>query len=376
MIRRALGLLFAVFLSACRHEAPTRSPGAVNRYARGFAIESYDGYKLLRILRPYPGGTPQTFVLVPRDSTTLSLPDSLAAYPQIRVPVERIVATSVTHLEPLLMLGEGDKLVGFPQTQYIVSPYYRERVRQGLLTDVGAEMMPDVERILALKPDVMLVFSTGNDRKDFSLYRRNGIPVVYMGEWMEKSPLGRSEWIKVFGALTAKDNVASRLFDTIAAHYTAIRQRAATLPRNRKPVVFKGGKFGDKWYVAGGGSWAAHLIRDAGGRYFLDDTLQTGSMALNHENALIYLLGSQVWLDPGMWASRAQIRREVPALAAGRHLDSLKIYSVNLKTDEEGRILYFEKSPMHPDWVLEDLFRIFGRDSVPADSLHFYAPVP
>ena len=372
-MRRFLFLLILlVSLSGCRHTAKAPVKPARNAYARLFDLQAQDGYTLLHIRQPYPGGKAVTYVLLPRQADIAGLPDSLQQYPVIRTPVRRIIATSVTHLEPFYLLGEGDKIIGFPQTDYIVSPYFRRRVDQGLITDIGNELMPDAETVLSLRPDIMLVFTTGNDRKDFSFYRQNGIPVLYMAEWMEAHPLGRAEWLKVAGALTGKLARADSIFRHIRTRYENIVRQARRI--KSRPAVFKGGMFGDKWYVPGGASWPAKLIRDAGGRYVIDDSTATGSLTLNHENALLRLMQSRIWLDPGTWTARAQIRQAFPGATGDKLLQRLRIYSVNLKTDRHGRILFFEKSPMHPDLVLQDLFRIFRTDSLlPADSLHFYA---
>ncbi len=372
-----VSLLILLAFSACRTHSRNKIPAPQNnRYARLFELRDFDTYTLLTVKQPFPGGKPQTYVLQARNATA-PLPDSLKNYPLLRVPLQRIVATSVTHLEPLEMLRAGDRLVGFTQTRYIVSDYFRQRVQNGLLNDVGNEMMPDAEAILALRPDALLVFSTGNDRKDFSLYRKAGIPVVYIAEWLETTPLGRAEWLRVFGALTGRRKQADSLFDRICARYEHTRDSIALLLKKRKrPKVFRGGMFGDKWYVAGGASWAARLVRDAGGDYIIRDSTHTGSMALNYENAVAYLLRSGIWLDPGAWTSRQQIRKAVPQAVRAPFWQAGKIYSVNLKTNSRGQIIFFERSPMHPDWVLDDLARIFHSDSVSGSSLHFYAPLP
>ncbi len=371
-----IALLILLALAGCRphtekkHYAPQN-----NRYARLFELRPFDGFTLLTVKRPFPGGKARTFVLRPRKADA-PLPDSLKKYPLLRVPLQRIVATSVTHLEPLEMLGAGDRLVGFTQTRYIVSDYFRQRVQNGQLHDTGNELMPDAEAILALRPDALLVFSTGNDRKDFSLYRKAGIPVVYMAEWLEKTPLGRAEWLRVFGALTGRSQRADSLFGRIAKRYEHTRDSINRLLKTHKrPKVFRGGMFGDKWYMAGGASWAAQLIRDAGGDYVVRDSTHTGSLAVNYENAVAYLLQSQIWLDPGAWTSKRQIQDAVPQAIHAPFWKTGKIFSVNLKTNERGQIIFFERSPMHPDWVLDDLARIFHSDSVSDGSFHFYAPL-
>jgi len=368
-------LPFILLLTGCaQHQTPPVSTS--NRYARFFSIKHFENFSLLRIIRPYPGAKPQTYVLIPRNHQP-SLPDSLKKYPIVPVPLKRIVATSVTHLEPLEMLGAGESVVGFPQTHYIVSNFYQRQIQKGKLVDIGNELMPDPETILALHPEALLVFSTGNDHKDFSLYHKAGIPIIYIAEWLETHPLGRTEWLRVFGALTGKQNLADSAFERIRSHYEHLHDSITLLLQNRKrPKVFRGGMFADKWYMAGGQSWAAKLIYDAGGDYVLGNNNETGSIAINFENALQYLVSADIWLDPGSWTSRHQILQALPQAKQAPFWINHKIFSVNLKTNERGQIIFFERSPMHPDWVLADLSHIFFSDTIHPEHLYFYAPLP
>ena len=99
------------------------------------------------------------------------------------------------------LLDALETLVGFPETNYISSPKARKRISEGTLVDVGKSQQLNVERILELNPDLLL--SYGVESIDGSLKRFNemGIPSIFIGEWNEQNPLGRAEWLKVFGAL-------------------------------------------------------------------------------------------------------------------------------------------------------------------------------
>ncbi len=325
-----------------------------NVYARFFSLEKYPGFVLLHVKQPYPGGKPKTYVLLPRDQHGVKLADSLKNFPVIPVPVKRIVATSVTHLEPLEVLGAGEKLVGFANTGYIQNPYFQERVRKGLLAETGNGIMLNTEKVLQLKPDVILGFSSGEGDKNDAFFVRHGIPYLYIAEWIENHPLGRAEWIKVFGLLTGAEEKAERIFSQITERYHKTAAKASK--QTYKPQVFQGGIYKDKFYVPGRESWAAVLIRDAGGKYAVNGPEGTAGHIISFEQALIYLNRSDVWLNPGTFTSKRQILKLFPGLQNTKPVRKGEIWSLYNNA-------YFEKSVLHPDAILEDLYRIFSRDT-------------
>src|SRR5690606_14535491 len=168
--------------------------------AEGFSIENLEGgITVIRITSPWPGAeTGFTYALVPRKKLSSTTLDKSAYDAIITVPVNKVVATSTTHIPVLEALGEINALVGFTNTQYISSKTARKRIDGGKIQELGNNEAINTELVLALRPDVVFGFGVDGQNKAYGTLKRSGIPVVYNGDWTEGSPLGKAEWIKFF----------------------------------------------------------------------------------------------------------------------------------------------------------------------------------
>ncbi len=369
------GILFIAFVlfGSCKEanspvtDVPAHS---LTKYARLFSIEDYKDFKLLHIHKGYPGSPSFTYVL---SRSSANIPDSLKNLPFIQVPVKKWIVTSTTHLPPISMLHAENTLTAFPGTRDVSSPVFRKKIEENQIKEIGINGRLNTEEVLAMQPDLLMLFRSGNDIQNDKLFQKNGIPVLYNADWLETDPLGRAEWIKVFGALLDKQAMADSLFRQIEKNYERVKEK---IPRNQQPpVVFQGGKFGDKFFVPGGNSYAVRLIKDAGGTYLWKEDNHTGSLQLNYENVLLKLPEADIWLNPGMYNNKQELLKDLPVVGKLPVYQRDKIYTYNLKKGATGGVLYFEYSNMHPDWVLDDLLHIF----YPQDEeyrFHFYDKLP
>ncbi|HET8804526.1 MAG TPA: ABC transporter substrate-binding protein, partial [Aequorivita sp.] len=105
------------------------------KYAKGFEINIFEGYKTITLKNPWPG-TARTYkyALVEKDA---SLPNPESYDAVVEVPLKRIVVTSTTHIPSLEMLNEMETLIGFPSLDYISSEKTRERIAEGKITELG-----------------------------------------------------------------------------------------------------------------------------------------------------------------------------------------------------------------------------------------------
>ena len=364
-----LSLLF--FVLACQNGGISfKNSDSNNSFATYFSVAQHEGYAVLRIKEAWQGSGAFTYVL---QSKEVTMPDSLKSYPLINVPLKNIVVTSTTHLAALEMLGVENKLIAFPNTQYVSSELFRKRIDEGKIQEIGNGMQLNTEKVLTLHPDLIMGFSSGEDAKNYTVFQKNNIPVLFNADWLEKSPLGRAEWLKIFGLLFDKTQLADSLFNQIAVHYKTIQSKAKT---SKHPIVFQGGQFGDKWYVPGGSSYAVRLINDAGGQYAWQDDQHTGSVSLNFENVLLKLSRADIWLNPGMIENQEQLFNEIPQSKQFLSFEKNNIYSYNLTKGKTGGVIYFESSNAHPDWVLDDLFHIFNPQTNSDYTFQYYKQLP
>src|SRR5690606_15604400 len=135
-----------------------------------------------------------------------------------------------------------------------------------------------------IKPEVVMGFGINDTNKTYETLKRAGIAVVYNGDWVEQTPLGKAEWIKFFAPFFQKEQQADRLFKEIETSYLEAKQLAQKA--EQRPTGLTGGLYKEVWYVAGGKSWMARFLKDANAKYLWAETEETGSSGLSLEAVL------------------------------------------------------------------------------------------
>ncbi|NNC45574.1 MAG: ABC transporter substrate-binding protein, partial [Winogradskyella sp.] len=137
------------------------------KYAKGFKISEFGEHKVLEVTRPWPNATTSNsyLILSPTSETTTNLIKNFDG--TIIKPIENIVVTSTTHIPSLELLQVEDKLIGFPETEYISSSKTRQRIEEGKLRDLGKNESINTEVLLELNPDVVVGFGVDGVNKTF-----------------------------------------------------------------------------------------------------------------------------------------------------------------------------------------------------------------
>jgi iron complex transport system substrate-binding protein len=166
----------------------------------------------------------------------------------------RIISLIPAVTEMLFAIGAGPRVVA-------VSSFdtYPADVKQ--LPRVGALLDPNVERILSLKPDLVVVYATQKDLKE--QLARAGIPVF---DYRHAGLAGVATTIRALGERTGSDAKAGEVVNGIEQGLAGIRQRVAGRPRPRVLLVF-GREPGTLRgiYASGGVGFLDDMLRIAGG---------------------------------------------------------------------------------------------------------------
>ncbi|WP_224999607.1 ABC transporter substrate-binding protein [Cesiribacter sp. SM1] len=341
-------------------------------YAQTFELEYGDGYKLIHVKQPYPGATrPYTYLLLPHGQPQ---PDSIMADAVVRVPVQRIISLSTTHLPALDMLGESDKLTGFAQAGFISSPAQRSRLEQGALTDIGSTQGLNPEQILSLQPDLIMAYGMGPDDGTLQVLDRTGVPVLLNADFLETSPLGRAEWIKFTGALLNKEREADSVFQQIVHRYDSLKSLTQNVAQ--RPEVFSGIVYGDIWYVPGGKSWAAQFLADAGASYLWSDTEASGSVPLSFEQVFAKAHDAPYWINTADFSSLQALTAADERYKRFRAWQQEQVYTYTNKINNTGGNEYLELGYARPDMVLADLIKILHPELMEGHELYFYKRLP
>ena len=344
-------------------------------YAQGFTIDKMSsGIIQIHISSPWPNAkTGFKYALVPKDkmaSITLNNKEYDAI---VAIPVDNIVATSTTHIPTLEALGVIDKLIGFPDTQYISSKETRKRIENGLIKELGNNESINTEMVIELNPEVVIGFSINSQNKAYETLQRSNISVVYNGDWTEETPLGKAEWIKFFAHFFQKEQMADSIFKEIADSYNSTKALAKKV--KKQPSVLSGALYKDVWYLPGGNSWASKFLEDANTEYPWSDTEQTGSLNLSIESVLAKGQHTDFWISPSQFTSYQEMQDTNVHYLQFDAFKNKNIYTFANTKGETGGLLYYELAPNRPDLVLKDLIHIFHPTLLPEHELFFFKPL-
>ncbi|WP_313777833.1 ABC transporter substrate-binding protein [Flagellimonas meishanensis] len=343
-------------------------------YAKGFTIQKNDSYTVIEVTSAWPGAE-NTFkyALVPKEKLPfITLPADVydAIVP---TPVEKIVITSTTHIPSLEALGVLHTVVGFPSMDFISSPEARKLVDAGIIKELGTNENINTEIVLELNPDMVMGFGINDANKAYGTIKQSGIPVVYNGDWVEQTPLGKAEWIKFFAPFFQKESEADQTFSKIEKSYQEAKQVAQKAKES--PTVLTGGLYKDVWYVAGGKSWMAQFLKDANANYIWADTEQKGSIGLSLEAVLEKGQHADFWLNPSMHITYLDLENANAHHKQFEAFPQRKIYSNAIKKGAKGGLLFYELAPQRPDLVLKDLISILHPGLLPEHEPEFFMPL-
>jgi iron complex transport system substrate-binding protein len=233
----------------------------------------------------------------------------------VSVPVTRIASASSAMLGAAAELGVVDRFVGLSDPRKVTVPAFQERIRQGAIASMGGHGHGNIEPIIGADPDVYFTFYSAYPQ--YNIHPRlwsMGIRAVPHADSVEATPLGRAEWIKLLALLTNTEARANQAFDQVErAYLEAARIVSASIDR---PTVLAGtASQRDVMELFGGANHRAALIRDAGGRFVLENDRFPGSWLITPFER-VYAAGA----DAAYWiGTRPGIQTVGALIAANPH---------------------------------------------------------
>ncbi len=340
-------------------------------YATGFDVTDNGDLKILEIKNPWPKSEKvYKYALINRAKAPAITLDRDAYDGIILTPVKSIVVTSTTHLPALELLGNGSSLVGFPGTDYVSSEYYRTRIENGDLRELGKNEDINTEVLLELNPELVVAFGVDGSSKTLDLIKTANIPVIYNGDWIESSPLAKAEWIKFFGYLFEEEEKADSIFKNIETEYLKAKEIAEN--SEKSPTALSGALHHDVWYLPSGESPEAQFFKDANIDYLWKDTTSKGSLGLSFEAVLEKAKSAQLWFSPSYYGSLKELEKSNPHYKEFDAFQNRKIYSFVNKKGATGGVLYFEEGFARPDLVLKDIIKIAHPDLLSNYTPYFF----
>jgi iron complex transport system substrate-binding protein len=347
--------------------------GIVSRAER-FSIDKKEGYTLLRVIDPWQGaqGVIQSYYLIERGD---KLPEGIDSSSVIFVPVRKIVCMSTTHVAMIEALAEENSIAGVSGISFIYSPVILKNAEKGLIADVGYEANLNKELILKIKPDLIMIYGIGGESSGYvGKIKELGVKVIINADYLETDPLGRAEWIKLFGALYTKESLADSLFNSESEAYSKLKTHIAAKVTSR-PKVLLGLPFKDAWYISPGNSFVSKLISDAGGDYLWADTRSAVSMPYGIENVYLKGLKADFWLNLSTVSTKTEISGIDPRLEDLPCFKKGNLYNNNLRINPNGGNDYWETGVLYPHLILEDIAKILHPDLFSDNTLFYYKKI-
>ena len=231
-------------------------------HATQFSLTEYDqGYTLLDI--PTSG----RFLIVPQGADLpQGLDEDIVA---LNMPLDRIYLTATSSMDFFRALNSvgSVRLSGTDVSGWYIEEA-KEALENGSMLFAGKYSAPDYELIFAEKCDLAIestmIYHSPEVKEQLE---KLGVPVLVERSSYEADPLGRMEWIKVYGALLGKLPEAEALFD---AEVQAV-EPLLSQPRTDRTVAF--------FYITTTGTanvrksddYVPQMIAMAGGTYVFDD---------------------------------------------------------------------------------------------------------
>ena len=304
-------------------------------YASGFDIKGADGHKssLITVSNPWQGA----------DSITTQL----------------FIARDV---------DAADCVVGVSGIDYISNPDIQ--ARRDSVGDVGYEGNINYELLLSLDPDIVLLYGVNGASAMEGKLTELGIPYMYVGDYLEESPLGKAEWLVALSEIIGKREAGEKVFADIPVRYNALKQKVADAVLDA-PSVMLNTPYGDSWFMPSTESYVARLVTDAGGNYIYQKNTGNASAPIDLEEAYMLTSQADMWLNVGMANSLDDLKASCPKFTDTRCFRNGYIYNNNLRTNAAGGNDYYESAVVNPDILLRDLVKIFHPELVEEDFVYY-----
>lgn len=341
-----LGFLVLFFVWSCSSEQKSTEKQTVDnlvQYAQHFSIKKDEGVTVLTIYSPETHQVEQTWV-VPE------------------VPYTKVGCFSSTHIGMLEKLGMVDRVGAITNALYVHNPTIQEKVKRKQVMELGEETQIPVENLIKTGCQAVFYSGFGKEFPHAKTLEKLGVSCIVNYDWRENHPLGKAEWILVFGYLMGKPAEAHAIFQEIVREYKAEVERAKSISVSKK--VISGNMWGDAWNAPAGESYNAVLLKDAGFDYIYSNTKGTGSVSYTLEKITADCEGVDIWLNTGVPTKKLIVTNH-PKMAFLPPYQNNGIFDYSRAGNR-----FWEMSAIEPHHVLSDYINIRAGKNL--NSLYFY----
>lgn len=346
---RNLFVILLVLLASCKatnekQEKQQTSSDFEVKAAKHFRFVTKNEHTVLQIINPDNGKT--MIELLPMNGN------------------RKIMALSSTFIGMLDKIDACNTIVGVSEMKYVSNSLVHQNFKSGKVMEAGFDVKQTVERIIAQQPEIIFHSGYNTDFPIEKQLKNVGITCVPVYDWREETPLGKAEWIKVYGFLLGKYDQANEVYNSVVKSYTELKQKASNLEPSK--LLISGNVIGGEWCAPAGNSFMAQLMKDANITYNYFDAPGTGSMMSSQEKILSENKSATYWINPGA-KSLEDLKNQNPKAVLFDAYNNKMVYCY-YNNDQ----YYWEESSISPHLLLGDLIQIAHPEFQLKGNLHFY----
>ena len=261
--------------------------------------------------------------------------------------IDRVILMSSTLLEVFRELGEVGLLVGMAEKKYV----YENSRGLSHVEDLGS--VPITEKVLALKPNLIIGYRSPALNSFYKKVSRLGVPVFFIDDFKLGHPLARAEMRVVVGSLLGRINDSIKQFDHVVHRYSKFKK----LVTSKKRVLLGEHVNSGAWKLVNRGSDFYKIVKDAGG---LDLFEHFKERNINPEEVLKLKDKIDHWLPQASYQSVTELKRESNFLNIFLKVTTFKISTYAKKVNKYGGSEFWDVAMMRPDILLNDLINVLG----------------
>lgn len=279
-----------------------------------------------------------------------------------KIPFKKVILLNSSLLGFISEIGAENTIIGVASPEYIYSEKINNLIKQRKIQNVGNDQKYDVEKIISLKPDAIFTNYIASFDNTYQLLKNNGIQVIFLDEYMEQKPLEKTAYLKLFGKLFGKEEIAEKKYSEIEKNYNELKQLA--LKSKSQPKVLANEMYGDIWYLPGGRTFTANYIADANADYILKNNAEEKAVTMSFEEVYAKSGKTQYWVNAGNHLSKQELLNINPYYGKLEVFNKGKIYGVTAKEKQKSND-FFESGVVRSDLILKDYIKIFHPELLP-----------
>lgn len=280
---------------------------------------------------------------------------------------KRIACMTAVFSGMMEVLGEETKICCTDNIQYHTGPKCQKWFTKSKVTEANKSATLDKEMLLKSKPELVFTYYIDNKGKEeWNRITGQGVPVIFLQNYLENHPLARAEWLKVMGWILGKPREAADFFNMVKEHYESLSAEVR-LANVTKPTVFCNAPYSGNWDMPAGGSYIAGLLTDAGADYLWKDVQGVGKVSLDIEKVYQKAQNADFWINPGGCRTLSCLISADKRLGLFSTAKEGTVFNATKTQNKKGGNGWWDYAVVRPDLALHDLVQIFHPELVAND---------